>query len=139
MHKHYTLRISRICVITERKILLVQRDKDSLWEIPGGKVKRGESYFKAAHRELYEETGLGEASLKRIISERRETPHGGAWIGTHYYQAMTWKMPSILAPSNPHEIRDICWFTLAECLHLKLTTEAYNRLADQRIIKSFGE
>jgi ADP-ribose pyrophosphatase YjhB (NUDIX family) len=45
-------------VIRENKILLIQRQDDHLWAVPGGLAEVGESPAQAAERELWEETGL---------------------------------------------------------------------------------
>ncbi|RKU04433.1 NUDIX hydrolase [Burkholderia sp. Nafp2/4-1b] len=41
----------------EQQVLLVAR-ASSRWALPGGTIKRGETPFEAAHRELEEETGI---------------------------------------------------------------------------------
>ena len=45
-------------VLREGKILLIQRQDDHLWAVPGGLVEVGESLAQAAERELWEEAGL---------------------------------------------------------------------------------
>ncbi len=45
-------------VIRDEKILLIQRQDDSLWAVPGGLAEVGESLAQAAERELWEEAGL---------------------------------------------------------------------------------
>lgn len=57
------------------KLLLFQyKDEHKLepfWATAGGELKEGESYFEAAKRELYEETGL-EYELGELLLEREE-------------------------------------------------------------------
>ena len=40
------------------QILVVQRSTDRNWELPGGRLSRGESPRQGLRREIYEETGL---------------------------------------------------------------------------------
>lgn len=48
------------------KWLFVKHRKRETWEIPGGKIEKGESAESAARRELWEETGAKEFSLTPI-------------------------------------------------------------------------
>lgn len=48
----------RCIVFNNNKILLVKREDSGLWELPGGKIEKGEDMFTAAIRELKEETNL---------------------------------------------------------------------------------
>ncbi|WP_269507961.1 NUDIX hydrolase [Burkholderia sp. IMCC1007] len=45
------------------RVLLVARRPSSRWTLPGGVIRRGESALDAAHRELWEETGLLDLDL----------------------------------------------------------------------------
>ena len=45
-------------VLREGRILLIQRQDDRLWAVPGGLVEVGETLAQAAERELWEEAGL---------------------------------------------------------------------------------
>jgi len=56
----------RCIVFKRKKILLVKREDNGLWELPGGGIEENESYLKAAKRELKEETGL-ESRNQRVI------------------------------------------------------------------------
>ena len=61
------------------RILLVQRPPgtmlEGLWEIPGGKVKKGESLEEAAQRELKEETGIQARPVKPLGSVQHRYTH----------------------------------------------------------------
>lgn len=50
----------RIVVVhsDQERVLCAYNGKYSIWEMPGGRIERGESIWKAALRELKEETGL---------------------------------------------------------------------------------
>lgn len=56
------LAVRGICEVNEKILLLKVRSKSShdanKWEIPGGKVKKGEFFDDALRREYLEETGL---------------------------------------------------------------------------------
>jgi 8-oxo-dGTP diphosphatase len=62
------------------RILLVRRAAwDTLpgkWELPGGKVDRGEKVTKALARELEEETGLMLAGARRVSQREMISPRG---------------------------------------------------------------
>ncbi len=58
--------LSGCLIIKEGKVLLLYREDESWWEVPGGKVEEDESPTKAAAREVTEEIGV-EAELKRPV------------------------------------------------------------------------
>tara|TARA_R110000796_G_scaffold241503_1_gene363117 strand:+ start:818 stop:1207 length:390 start_codon:yes stop_codon:yes gene_type:complete len=49
------------------KILLL-KNKDNTFEVPGGHVEKGESYLDGAKREFFEETGIKISNLKILKS-----------------------------------------------------------------------
>ncbi len=69
------------CIVQGEKVLLARRNQPSLpsahlkWELPGGKVKLGETPQKALRREIDEELGL-------TVSVLRLLPH----VQTNYYE-----------------------------------------------------
>jgi len=62
MEDKWGLTVRGICEVSNRILLLKVRQKSShdagKWEIPGGKVKKGEFFDEALRREYLEETGL---------------------------------------------------------------------------------
>ena len=49
------------------KVLLIRREDDGKWAVPGGSMVTGESLSEACKREVFEETGL-DVNVKRLIS-----------------------------------------------------------------------
>lgn len=47
-----------VFVWVNEEFLVLFREKDRTWGIPGGRVEEGEAYEMAAWRELFEETGI---------------------------------------------------------------------------------
>lgn len=70
-YKPYSLSVKAMIKDQEGRFLLLRRAAVSKsnfgkWEMPGGKVERGESFEEALRREVWEETGL-EIVLEHVI------------------------------------------------------------------------
>ncbi len=70
-----------VCILIEHpitgKVLCVSRGADlTNWGLPGGKVEYGESLDAAAHRELYEETGLALDQFDLLLSYHERVCRG---------------------------------------------------------------
>ena len=61
MYPRYVIASVGAVLLVDNKILLIKRGyppSRGLWSIPGGTLEPGETVYKAALRELFEETGL---------------------------------------------------------------------------------
>lgn len=61
----FHLGVKALILNTERKVLLLERNhtvKGMYWDIPGGRLQKGESQIDTLFREVKEETGLGNFS-----------------------------------------------------------------------------
>jgi 8-oxo-dGTP diphosphatase len=82
--------VTRALVESDGRVLLVRRAAwDTLpgrWELPGGKVDRGESLRTALAREVEEETGLMLAGARRVSTREMRSPRGRN-VREHLYVA----------------------------------------------------
>ena len=65
--RHPVLGVSIIAVLDEQRIVLVQRQDNATWGLPGGIIDWGEDIATAMHRELQEETGLRIVNVGRLV------------------------------------------------------------------------
>lgn len=52
-----------VCSVYNGKIMLSKHKERNTWETQGGHIEEGESAFRAAERELFEESGVQDAQL----------------------------------------------------------------------------
>ena len=80
-------------IIAEGKLLLLYREDENWWEVPGGKVEKGESPTEAAVRETEEEIGVKPVLEKPFYSgEFQKDEEIFLW---HGYLAETQGKPEI--------------------------------------------
>ncbi len=111
-------------VLVDDKILLVQRINPpgaGKWSVPGGHLKLGESIYKAAKRELYEEAGV-EGEAIGIVNIDEYVEYDGK-IRFHYVLIDVLIRPRIpptrLKPGG--DVSKASFFSLKESLNLDLT------------------
>ncbi len=100
---------------------IVQNEKNQLlfiyrldkWDLPKGKIEKGEGIETAALREIEEETGLTHLTIKNKIGETYHTYNA---FGKHYFKITHWfnvtcSSNQILVPQTAENIEEIKWFT----------------------------
>ena len=83
MHAPMIVNAVSICLFADdddELLLLIQRGKEPFaghWSLPGGSAEEGEDMLQAAHRELFEETGLqvGELIFVHKVQAERYLLH----------------------------------------------------------------
>lgn len=67
---HFHLGVKAIITNHEGKILLLQRplQKGGVWDLPGGRLQRGEEIEETLRREVYEETGINNFDAVSFLS-----------------------------------------------------------------------
>ena len=106
----YRLPISVKAVLVEDGrtwLLLNERDQ---WELPGGRLGRGESPEECLLREVREEVGL-DAVIERLVDARAFVPAPGKEVFVLVYRCRL-AAPGVPVLSGEH--RQGGWFTLAE-------------------------
>jgi 8-oxo-dGTP diphosphatase len=71
------VKFTYVIAFREDKFVMV-RHRDRAWEMPGGRLMKGENYEQAAVREFFEETGM---SLDVIGKIRISKPGGKVFVG----------------------------------------------------------
>ena len=62
--------VSKVIIKWKNKCLILQREDNEQWELPGGHLNVSESFQKGAKREVYEETGMKISKLKLVLQQR---------------------------------------------------------------------
>jgi len=104
-----------ILLDTQGRYLLGQRPEGKpytgYWEVPGGKIEKGESVFEALKRELQEELGIEIDSSQELTVLEHDYPHAYVrlhvsvirqWSGTPVGcegQALSWELLAAKTPS----------------------------------------
>jgi len=65
--RHPVTGVTIVPILPDGRIVLVRRNDNGEWGLPGGIVSWGEEVAEAAGRELTEETGLQIAKIRRLV------------------------------------------------------------------------
>ncbi len=122
-----------------RDILLIRRH--GVWDLPKGKRARGEAVSDCALREVAEETGVEDLSLKGLLGQ---TMHGYAQSGRYFMKETFWYLMRSQAtsfkPAHMEGIDDVAWTPWAEAVP-KLghsTLQEFLRLVGSRVEAEFA-
>lgn len=81
------------------------------WDLPKGKIDKGEVPKQAALREVMEETGVAKLALGHHVGDTYHTyfMYGGYAVKKTYWYAMTNTEPNDLVPQTEEDIEEVRW------------------------------
>lgn len=110
--KHFTLleAAGGIVLNDKKEILFIRRL--GKWDLPKGKVEKGESVEETAVREVEEETGVSALKVKRKVGETFHTyeAYGKHYLKITHWYYMTCPSGQVLTPQTEEQIEEIRWF-----------------------------
>ena len=127
-------RVVRVVVLNDnREILFVRQKTRQLWQFPGGIINAHEKPYRAAMREVREETQL---RLKRVASIRTETVLTGVIKEEISTFLGTMGKTKTMAPDGK-EIDMLAWVSIEQAFTLALTDTTKFLLSNLAVIKLF--
>ncbi|MBL7147577.1 MAG: NUDIX hydrolase [Nanoarchaeota archaeon] len=81
------LELSGCIILKEKSVLLLKRKDQGHWEIPGGKIREGDTPEQTALREAQEETGCKIKILKFLGNFDMYVPKKNITVNSYYYLA----------------------------------------------------
>jgi ADP-ribose pyrophosphatase YjhB (NUDIX family) len=134
--KPRTLGIRAIVLDDKDQVALVRHTYTDAWYLPGGGVKKGESFETALHRELREEVALGNAKIERVLGiyhSRRDAKDDHIVI---FAVRAGDSIAQDLRPADAMEIEEVRWFAM-DAIPAGASPATQRRLAEYRA-GSFG-
>jgi ADP-ribose pyrophosphatase YjhB (NUDIX family) len=129
VRKPRTLGVRAIVLDENDRVALVRHTYTDQWYLPGGGVKKGESFETALHRELKEEIALSNAKIERVLGiyhSRREAKDDHIVIF-----AVRVADSTALRRADLMEIEDVGWFPM-DGMPAGVSPATSRRLAEYR-------
>jgi ADP-ribose pyrophosphatase YjhB (NUDIX family) len=108
--------------------LLIKRF--DIWDLPKGKIEKGETVLEAAKREVCEETGLHQVTIINTLPDTFHVyEHKGRWIlKKTYWYSMETQEYSALIPQLSEAITEAVWMSKSDAYNA--LTKSYRSLFD---------
>lgn len=134
LERPHIVLVKRLIVVDSLdRLLLLQRSRNdqhnpSLWEFPGGKVKRGQDANQAGIEELKEETGLEVKQISKLVFAESSVISKGRYEGATYLAlfGIARVVGGRFRLSEEHE--DKAWAECEDALDYNLTLQSRNAL-----------
>ncbi len=123
-HESFDIGVKAL-IVKERRLLLLKRRDHGVWEMPGGRINRGETIENTLLRELSEELPGGRALQVRHIVHAQQTdfilPNGNRLMLLFF--EVTGRIPQQIALSPEHE--GSRWVSAADLSQLRLQPQVH--------------
>lgn len=128
----YSTKAVKAIILNENKILIV-KNKNNFWDLPGGLIDENETNEEALKREVLEET-----SLEIVIKSK-----AGSWEFVRSYDKKTVQVVNYLCVVKEDNMRfklsiehsDFKWIFPAEIINFNIKDESLAKSLNQEIIK----
>lgn len=126
-----TLGVRAIVLDAGDRIALVRHTYLDQWYLPGGGVKKGESFEAALRRELEEEVALTDVAVERILGVYHSRKEGKDDHIVIFVVRIDASRAAQLEKADPMEIAEARWFPL-DALPSTLSAATARRIAEYR-------
>ena len=131
VRKPRTLGVRAVVLDENDRVALVRHTYTDQWYLPGGGVKKGESFETALHRELKEEVALSNARIERVLGvyhSRRDSKDDHIVI---FAVRVADSAAQDLRPADLMEIEEVRWFAM-DGMPAEVSPATRRRLAEYR-------
>jgi ADP-ribose pyrophosphatase YjhB (NUDIX family) len=124
-----TLGVRAVMVDPGERIALIRHTYTEAWYLPGGGVKKGESFETALHRELREEVGLADAAIERLLGVYHSRKEGKDDHIVIFVVRVTPEQAAALCEADAMEVEELRWFPV-EALPENVSPATARRIAE---------
>ncbi|WP_050857415.1 NUDIX hydrolase [Acaryochloris sp. CCMEE 5410] len=128
LFRHPLLGVCLIPILEDGQIVLVKRQDNGLWSLPGGMVDWGENIQHSIKRELHEETGLSLTTMGRFVGVYSDPDRDPRLHSICL--AFEIKVEGKLQVNDINEISEVQSFSLDEAMNMSLSHDHTQQLQD---------